>query len=37
MKNFIVAEFPDAVGEERVKRASGEAQRVFSLLGQQSD
>jgi hypothetical protein len=35
MKNFIVAEFSDAVGEDRGKRASGEAQRVFSLLGQQ--
>jgi hypothetical protein len=35
MKNFIVAEFPDAVGEERTKAACGEARCVFSPLGQQ--
>lgn len=37
MKNFIVAEFSDAVEEEEVEGACGEAQRVFSLLGQQLD
>jgi nitrogen fixation protein FixH len=37
MKNFIVAEFSDAVEEERVEGACGQAQRVFSPLGQQLD